>query len=169
MIKAEMLNEMNPKLRALLAAGLIGTAGLGATSCSTPNDDYEEPTAIEQPATPETPGSTTDTPIETEDSGKEETVTEAKKELNTLLKIIDNGGLREGIKGAKDISDKFKVVTDIASAGGTTVLLTKDGISINKKDRLGEAAYTFAKGSTFYFVLKADFPDLDPEDFLAAL
>lgn len=96
-------------------------------------------------------------------------VTEAKKELNTLLKIIDNGSLREGIKGAKDISDKFKVVTDIASAGGTTVLLTKDGISINKKDRLGEAAYTFAKGSTFYFVLKADFPDLDPEDFLAAL
>ena len=72
--EAEMLNEMNPKLRALLAAGLIGTAGLGATSCSTPNDDYEEPTVIEQPATPETPGSTTETPIETEDSGKEETV-----------------------------------------------------------------------------------------------
>lgn len=145
--EAEMLNEMNPKLRALLAAGLIGTAGLGATSCSTPEDPYEDPAPIEQPAP----------------------VTEAKKELNTLLKIIDNGSLREGIKGAKDISDKFKVVTDIASAGGTTVLLTKDGISINKKDRLGEAAYTFAKGSTFYFVLKADFPDLDPEDFLAAL
>ena len=53
--EAEILNEMNPKLRALLAAGLIGTAGLGATSCSTPNDDYEEPTVIEQPATPETP------------------------------------------------------------------------------------------------------------------
>ena len=68
MIKAEMLNEMNPKLRALLAAGLIGTAGLGATSCSTPNDDYEEPTVIEQPATPETPGSTTETPIETENT-----------------------------------------------------------------------------------------------------
>ena len=66
--EAEMLNEMNPKLRALLAAGLIGTAGLGATSCSTPNDDYEEPTAIEQPATPETPGSTTETPIETENT-----------------------------------------------------------------------------------------------------
>ena len=64
--EAEMLNEMNPKLRALLAAGLIGTAGLGATSCSTPNDDYEEPTVIEQPATPETPGSTTETPAEPE-------------------------------------------------------------------------------------------------------
>ena len=48
--EAEMLNEMNPKLRALLAAGLIGTAGLGAVSCSMPTDD---PTGYEQPA-PET-------------------------------------------------------------------------------------------------------------------
>lgn len=48
--EAEMLNEMNPKLRALLAAGLIGTAGLGATSCSTPEDPYEDPAPIEQPA-----------------------------------------------------------------------------------------------------------------------
>lgn len=48
--EAEMLNEMNPKLRALLAAGLIGTASLGAASCSTPTDD---PTIYEQPA-PET-------------------------------------------------------------------------------------------------------------------
>ena len=50
MIKAEMLNEMNPKLRALLAAGLIGTASLGAASCSMPTDD---PTGYEQ-STPET-------------------------------------------------------------------------------------------------------------------
>ena len=47
MIKAEMFNEMNPKLTALLAAGLIGTAGLGAASCSMPTDD---PTIYEQPA-----------------------------------------------------------------------------------------------------------------------
>ena len=46
--EAEMLNEMNPKLRALLAAGLIGTAGLGAASCSMSTDD---PTIYEQPAT----------------------------------------------------------------------------------------------------------------------
>lgn len=45
--EAEMLNEMNPKLKALLAAGLIGTAGLGAASCSMPTDD---PTGYEQPA-----------------------------------------------------------------------------------------------------------------------
>lgn len=43
--EAEMLNEMNPKLKALLAAGLIGTASLGAVSCSMPTDD---PTGYEQ-------------------------------------------------------------------------------------------------------------------------
>ena len=53
MIKAGMLNEMNPKLRALLAAGLIGTAGLGATSCSV-DSSYDEPPAIENPE-PENP------------------------------------------------------------------------------------------------------------------
>ena len=57
MIKAEMLNEMNPKLKALLAAGLIGTTGLGAVSCSMPTDD---PTIYEQPA-PENPGDTEET------------------------------------------------------------------------------------------------------------
>ena len=55
--EAEMLNEMNPKLRALLAAGLIGTAGLGAASCSMPTDD---PTIYEQPAL-ENPGDTEET------------------------------------------------------------------------------------------------------------
>lgn len=55
--EAEMLNEMNPKLRALLAAGLIGTAGLGAVSCSMPTDD---PTIYEQPA-PDNPGDTEET------------------------------------------------------------------------------------------------------------
>ena len=83
MIKAEMLNEMNPKLRALLAAGLIGTAGLGATSCSTPNDDYEEPTPIEQPATPETPGSTTETPAEPETPTESETPAETEDTKET--------------------------------------------------------------------------------------
>ena len=53
--EAEMLNEMNPTLRALLAAGLIGTASLGAASCSMPTDDpYDAQYTIEQP-TPENP------------------------------------------------------------------------------------------------------------------
>ena len=87
--EAEMLNEMNPKLRALLAAGLIGTAGLGATSCSTPNDDYEEPTVIEQPATPETPGSTPETPetpAETENGFKALGVEEYAENLTRAIK-----------------------------------------------------------------------------------
>lgn len=73
--EAEMLNEMNPKLRALLAAGLIGTAGLGATSCSTPNDD---PTIYEQPApdaTEETPDNGDNGSGGTEDNGGETQVT----------------------------------------------------------------------------------------------
>lgn len=69
--EAEMLNEMSPKLRALLAAGLIGTASLGAASCSMPTDD---PTIYEQPA-PETP-SNPDNPDNPDDPGNAvETVT----------------------------------------------------------------------------------------------
>ncbi|MBC6720917.1 hypothetical protein [Treponema sp. Marseille-Q4130] len=37
-----MMNEMNPKLKALIAAGLIGTAGLGMQSCSMPADSGVE-------------------------------------------------------------------------------------------------------------------------------
>ena len=37
-----MMNEMNPKLKALIAAGLIGTAGLGMQSCSMPVDSGVE-------------------------------------------------------------------------------------------------------------------------------
>lgn len=70
--EAEMLNEMNPKLRALLAAGLIGTASLGAASCSMPTDD---PTGYEQPA-PET--------TNPDDNGGEE-LTEEQKWAQTLF------------------------------------------------------------------------------------
>ena len=82
MIKAEMLNEMNPKLRALLAAGLIGTAGLGAASCSMPTDD---PTGYEQPA-PENPGDTEET-VTFESLGVAdyaESLARAKKNSNTF-------------------------------------------------------------------------------------
>lgn len=73
--EAEMLNEMNPKLKALLAAGLIGTAGLGAVSCSMPTDD---PTIYEQPA-PDTPSNpdnpAPDNPNPDDPGDTEETVT----------------------------------------------------------------------------------------------
>ena len=60
---------MNPKLRALLAAGLIGTASLGAASCSMPTDD---PTGYEQSAS-ETP-SNLDDPGDTEETVTFETL-----------------------------------------------------------------------------------------------
>ena len=169
--EAEILNEMNPKLRALLAAGLIGTAGLGATSCSTPNDDpYDVQYTIEQP-TPENPEEIEEIEDSEEigDNGGEETVTEVQKQLNTLLEIIDYNGLREEMAGAKNISNKFSRVTDVMSIGYTAILFTKDGIDENIEEKLGKDAYTFAKGLTFYFILKADYPDLNPEAFLAAL
>ena len=178
--EAEMLNEMNPKLRALLAAGLIGTASLGAASCSMPTDDpYDVQYTIEQP-TPENPeeieeiedSEDSEEIMDSEeigDNGGEETVTEAQKQLNTLLEIIDYNGLREEMAGAKNISNKFSRVTDVMSIGYTAILFTKDGIDENIEEKLGKDAYTFAKGLTFYFILKADYPDLNPDAFLAAL
>ena len=69
-----MLNEMNPKLRALLAAGLIGTAGLGAVSCSMPTDNPSDVQyTIEQP-TPENPEEIE----EIEDSEDSEEITDSE-------------------------------------------------------------------------------------------
>ena len=117
-----MLNEMNPKLRALLAAGLIGTAGLGATSCSTPNDDYEEPTAIEQPATPETPGSTTETP---------ETPAETEDTKETAdMEVFKVHGLEVTPEQAEFLSKTRKMKTiknSIKDIIGYTDLMYKDG------------------------------------------
>ena len=125
--EAEMLNEMNPKLRALLAAGLIGTAGLGATSCSTPNDDYEEPTAIEQPATPETPGSTTETPAEPETEDTKETNT-AEETTDTTFKAFE---LEVTPEQAKSLARAIKkeTVSEFKdnSSKGVIDLIYKDG------------------------------------------
>ena len=84
--EAEMLNEMNPKLRALLAAGLIGTASLGAASCSMSTDD---PTIYEQPA-PETTNPDNPNPDDPgdnnggeEENGGDEELTEEQKWAQT--------------------------------------------------------------------------------------
>ena len=43
------LEKLSPKLKALLAAGLIGTASLGMQSCAQPTDDKTPaPTAVEE-------------------------------------------------------------------------------------------------------------------------
>lgn len=77
--EAEMLNEMNPKLRALLAAGLIGTASLGAASCSMPTDD---PTGYEQPA-PKTTNPDNPNPDDPGDNGGNEELTEEQRWAQT--------------------------------------------------------------------------------------
>ena len=108
--EAEMLNEMNPKLRALLAAGLIGTAGLGATSCSMPTDD---PTIYEQPA-PETP-SNPDNPDDPGDNGGgQETVT---------FESLGVADYAESLaRAVKDLNaGSFNVIKDL-NAGSTDII-----------------------------------------------
>ena len=140
--EAEMLNEMNPKLRALLAAGLIGTAGLGATSCSTPNDDYEEPTVIEQPATPETPGSTTETPAEPE------TPSETGDTKETAdMEVFKVHGLEVTPKEAECLSKTRKMTklkNSIKDVIGYTDLMYKDGfIPVSFKNNIYEDGQTY--------------------------
>ena len=94
-----MFNEMNPKLRALLAAGLIGTAGLGAASCSMPTDD---PTGYEQPA----PETTNPVPTVTFES----------------LGVTDYA--ESLARAVKDDEFKSQLLTDIS---GYTDLIYKDG------------------------------------------
>ena len=111
MIKAEMLNEMNPKLKALLAAGLIGTAGLGAVSCSMPTDD---PTIYEQPA-PENPGDT------------EETVTFESLGVSDYAESL--------ARAVKDDDEPKSLIKDIS---GYTDLIYKDGFGSIEFDTDGE-------------------------------
>lgn len=111
MIKAEMLNEMNPKLKALLAAGLIGTAGLGAVSCSMPTDD---PTIYEQPA-PENPGDT------------EETVTFESLGVSDYAESL--------ARAVKDDDEPKSLIKDIS---GYTDLIYKDGFGSIEFDTDGK-------------------------------
>ena len=91
-----MLNEMNPKLRALLAAGLIGTASLGAASCSMPTDDpYDAQYTIEQP-TPENPEEIEEIE-DSEDSEDSEEITDSEE--------IENSGEIEDSEDSEDFED----------------------------------------------------------------
>ena len=111
--EAEMLNEMNPKLRALLAAGLIGTAGLGAVSCSMPTDD---PTGYEQPAseTPSNPdNSNPDDPGD--NGGGQETVT---------FESLGVADYAESLAGAIKDDEQKSLIKDISTY---TDLIYKDG------------------------------------------
>ena len=191
MIKAEMLNEMNPKLKALLAAGLIGTAGLGAVSCSMPTDDpYAVQYTIEQP-TPENPEEieeiedsedseeiTDSEEIEDSeeigDNGGEETVTEAQKQLNTLLEIIDYNGLREEMAGARYYPNQQRIVKGNSLMNSLVISVSGIAEPSDENGLADQPAYCFGKASqegcvNLYWVLKTDYPDLNPDAFLAAL
>ena len=128
--EAEMLNEMNPKLRALLAAGLIGTAGLGAVSCSMPTDD---PTGYEQPAseTPSNPdNSNPDDPGD--NGGGQETVT---------FESLGVADYAESLaRAVKDLNaGSFNVIKDL-KAGSTDIidLIYDNGFVPVEFDRDGE-------------------------------
>lgn len=97
--EAEMLNEMNPKLKALLAAGLIGTAGLGAVSCSMPTDDpYDVQYTIEQP-----------TPEDSEEI-EEITDSEDSEEITDSEEIEDSGEIEDS-EDSEDFEDPENPVT----------------------------------------------------------
>ena len=134
--EAEMLNEMNPKLRALLAAGLIGTAGLGAVSCSMPTDDpYDAQYTIEQP-TPENPEEIEDSEEtkETEDSEDSEDFEDPENPEDSENPVtFETLGVEEYAeslaRAVKDLNaGSFNVIKDF-KAGSTDItdLIYKDG------------------------------------------
>ena len=55
-MEINIMANLGTKLKALLAAGLIGTAGLGMQSCSNPSDSVYYPYTVEAPST-DNPGS----------------------------------------------------------------------------------------------------------------
>ena len=121
--EAEMLNEMNPKLRALLAAGLIGTASLGAASCSMPTDD---PTIYEQPA-PETPA-----PENPGDNGGDTEETVTFESLGVTPKHATH------LTGADKYEDNVTTIGKIQNYNSFIYKSNEDGFIPIKFDRDGE-------------------------------
>lgn len=121
--EAEMLNEMNPKLRALLAAGLIGTASLGAASCSMPTDDsYDAQYTIEQP-TPENPE-------EIGNNGGEETVTFESLGVTPEHAVC--------LAGADEFEDNVTTIGKIQNYNSFIYKSNEDGFVPVEFDRDGE-------------------------------
>lgn len=127
-MEVKMLNEMNPKLKALLAAGLIGTAGLGAVSCSMPTDD---PTGYEQPApettNPDDPGDNGGGEENPTDGG-EETVTEETVTFESLGVTPEHAARLAGAtKQIKASSEEVKVYNAVPISKGKTVYIYRNG------------------------------------------
>ena len=129
--EAEMLNEMNPKLRALLAAGLIGTAGLGAASCSMPTDDpYDAQYTIEQP-TPENPEEIEE--IEDSENSEDFEAPENPEDSENPVTFESLGVADYAESLARAIKDD-KQKSQLTDISGYTDLIYKDGFVSVKFD-----------------------------------
>ena len=119
---AEMLNEMNPKLKALLAAGLIGTAGLGMQSCSNPSDSVYYPYTVGAPSTdnPGSGGAETSNP-----SGGEETsvVTATFESLHVQPAYRES--LARAVKQTNN--EEVKVYDKVPITDGCNVYIYRNG------------------------------------------
>ena len=149
-MEVKMLNEMSPKLKALLAAGLIGTAGLGATSCSMPTDDpYDAQYTIEQP-TPENPEEIEEIE-DSEDSEDSEEITDSEdsedfedpedSEYTVTFETLGVEEYAESLaRAVKDLNaGSFNVIKDL-KAGSTDIidLIYDNGFVPVEFDRDGE-------------------------------
>lgn len=128
--EAEMLNEMNPKLRALLAAGLIGTAGLGAVSCSMPTDD---PTIYGQPV----PGDTKET-VTFESLG----VTDYAESLARAVKVTFKG--------------ETKKYNDVLVSDDTIDLIYREGHFTNALDEDQDGKEDISEHTTKTYICYKD-------------
>ena len=151
--EVKMLNEMNPKLKALLAAGLIGTAGLGAVSCSMPTDDpYDAQYTVEQP-TPENPEEIEEIE-DSEDSEDSEEITDSEdsedfedlenpedSEYTVTFETLGVEEYAESLaRAVKDLNaGSFNVIKDL-KAGSTDIidLIYDNGFVPVEFDRDGE-------------------------------
>lgn len=151
--EAEMLNEMNPKLKALLAAGLIGTASLGAASCSMPTDD---PTIYEQPA-PENPEEIEDSD-DSEDleeignNGGEETVTFES------LGVTPEHAVR--LAGADEFKDNVTTIDKMLNCNSFIYKSNEDGFVPVEFNRDGE----YKDGSSYISYID-DTDDIDDANY----
>lgn len=144
---AEMLNEMNPKLKALLAAGLIGTAGLGMQSCSNPSDPVYYPYTVEAPST-DNPGS---------GGGTVEEVTFEKLGVNDTdaARIADTTAITtyNGVKTGffKDLVKDFGK-EHVCLYTGKTFQYVSDVINLEDPDRIFPNLVEYAKDDYYYYI-----------------
>ena len=147
--KLDSLEEkLSPKLKALLAAGLIGTASLGMQSCAQPTGDdpyYGDGTNTEVTAPAPTDNTTNDSADNTKKGGENTVETEEQKwaktpfgqlgvskehaeKLATTAKVIDEKeGLVIGtIKGS--IAPNYKYTGNINDGGFMKVTSEESGI-----------------------------------------